>query len=267
MPTFPGSFVHPSPPIFYPTMAPQTAPMSFTPVTSQEGFNTLDFNTTQVREKLIEVPRHPHMMISKHIQEKIVQVPKTEVFERKVAVPKTVYKEKVIEVPQVQYREVPVERIIEVPEVQTQVVVKEVEVPVQVDVPIIQPRRAPVEQQINRNIPMPIDLHVRHRYEIPKLKPKYKEVPVPIYVPRYIELPHPAQFVNAMQGGPTMLSAQQTTGGEPSHTVTRTSSSQPQAGRNITGPMTVPVQSRIQSARHSATRSCQGTGEGPVAVN
>eukprot|EP00922_Rhytidocystis_sp_ex-Travisia-forbesii_P026193 GHVS01038365.1.p2 GENE.GHVS01038365.1~~GHVS01038365.1.p2 ORF type:complete len:293 (+),score=32.29 GHVS01038365.1:112-879(+) len=233
----------------------------------------VEMRETQIVEKIVEVPQRVQ-------QEKIVQVPRIEVIERKIQVPKPVYKEKIVEIPQIQYRDVPVEKIVEVPEVQTQVVTREVDVPQVVDVPVVQPRRSPIEQEIQRNIPMPIELRVAQGYEIPKLKPKYKEVPVPIYVPRYIEVPVPAQFVNAMQG--TAPTASQSAGGlrVPSRLMTgasqqgafNTGMTPDQIGLNRTtsrpqsSPMNIPGGSRLASGQ-GVTLSRQATAtHAPMAV-
>ena len=63
------------------------------------------------------------------VQERIIHKPVTIIQEREVQVPKIEYVERIVEVPHVQQR--PVEQIvqIEVPQIQTQVVYKDVEVP------------------------------------------------------------------------------------------------------------------------------------------
>eukprot|EP00922_Rhytidocystis_sp_ex-Travisia-forbesii_P026189 GHVS01038359.1.p1 GENE.GHVS01038359.1~~GHVS01038359.1.p1 ORF type:complete len:327 (+),score=56.66 GHVS01038359.1:60-1040(+) len=223
-------------------------------------------------EKIVEVPQRVQ-------QEKIVHVARVEVVERKIQVPKPIYKEKIVEVPQLQYRDVPVEKIVEVPEVQTQVVNREVDVPQVVDVPIVQPRRSPIEQDIQRNIPMPIELRVAQGYEIPKLKPKYKEVPVPIYVPRYIEVPVPAQFVNAVQGTSPMTSMSAVDGRVPSRMITGGSQQgafqsgttpeqlggrQRMPSRRRSSPVIIPIGSRLPSGQvATSAMSRQGTATGP----
>eukprot|EP00922_Rhytidocystis_sp_ex-Travisia-forbesii_P026192 GHVS01038363.1.p1 GENE.GHVS01038363.1~~GHVS01038363.1.p1 ORF type:complete len:330 (+),score=47.25 GHVS01038363.1:137-1126(+) len=209
-----------------------------------------EFTEVHLVEKIVEVPQRVQ-------QEKIVQVPRVEIVERKILVPKPVYKEKIVEVPQIQYRDVPVEKIVEVPEVQTQVMNREVEVMQVVDVPVVQPRRSPIEQDIQRNIPMPIELRVAQGYEIPKLKPKYKEVPVPIYVPRYIEVPVPAQFVNAVQGSAHMASLTAGEGPMPSRMPTGASQ---EAGFNTGMTPEQQGQQRMLSRRQSSPIGHSGSG-------
>eukprot|EP00922_Rhytidocystis_sp_ex-Travisia-forbesii_P026194 GHVS01038366.1.p1 GENE.GHVS01038366.1~~GHVS01038366.1.p1 ORF type:complete len:387 (+),score=63.09 GHVS01038366.1:174-1163(+) len=187
-------------------------------------------------------------------QEKMGSAARGEVVERKIQVTRPVYREKIVEVPQIQYRDVPVEKIVEVPEVQTQVVIREIDVPQVIDVPVVQPRRSPVEQEIQRNIPMPIELRVSQGYEMPKLKPKYKEVPVPIYVPRYIEVPVPAQFVNAVQGTAPMASMTNGGGGIPGRLPSRMVTGASQQGAFQTG-MMMPDQQRQQQSIPSRRQS------------
>jgi len=154
-----------------------------------------------VQEKIIEVPEFEYIT-------KIVEVPEVSYVEkvvekyveviqhRPVPVQRPKYVEKIIEVPQIEYIDVPVERIVEVPEYVQEVVVRNVEVPQYVEVPFKQVREVPVQHEVERHLPVPVEVTATFEYRMPCIRPVYKEVPVPIYVPRYIEVPVPAHLMD-----------------------------------------------------------------------
>ncbi|PHJ22286.1 alveolin domain containing intermediate filament imc12 [Cystoisospora suis] len=94
-----------------------------------------------------------------------------------------------------EYREVRQMNSVEVPEIHFQYVDKHVEVPAPYELPIIMPRQVPVQQIVDRNIPKPVEVRTTHNYRMPRIKPKYYDVHVPIYVPRYVEVPVPSHFL------------------------------------------------------------------------
>jgi len=169
--------------------------------------------THKVFEKVIEMPKRV-------VQERVVEVPEIEYVTKVIEVPEVVYQEnivekvveqiqyrvvpvpvrrvvkKTVEVPEVQYIDVPVERIVEVPEYRDEVVVRQVEVPQYVEVPYPEYREVPVPHEIERHLPVPVEVTATFEYRMPCIRPVYKEVPVPIYVPRYIEVPVPAHMMD-----------------------------------------------------------------------
>jgi len=170
--------------------------------------------THLVHEKVIELPK-------KVVQEKIVEVPQVEIVTKYIDVPEIVYQEKIVQRPveQIEYREVPVpryrkvqttvevpeivyidqpyEKIVEVPEYQDQFVERIVEVPQYIEIPVPEYRDVPVNHEVERHLPVPVEVTATFEYRMPCIRPVYKEVPVPIYVPRYIEVPVPAHMMDS----------------------------------------------------------------------
>ncbi|CBZ56058.1 conserved hypothetical protein [Neospora caninum Liverpool] len=102
---------------------------------------------------------------------------------------------RVVDVPFVHYRQTMCVKEVKVPVEVTKVAVKKVEVEGIHEVPIIQPREIGVHQVVRRNVPEPIDVYTVQKYTMPRIQPKYYDVEVPIYVPRYVEVPVPSHFV------------------------------------------------------------------------
>ncbi|PFH38140.1 alveolin domain containing intermediate filament IMC12 [Besnoitia besnoiti] len=101
----------------------------------------------------------------------------------------------VVDVPFVHYRQTLTVKEVKVPVEVTKVSVKKVEVPGVHEVPIIKPREVSVHQVVRRNVPDPVDVFTVQTYNMPRIQPKYYDVEVPIYVPRYVEVPVPSHFV------------------------------------------------------------------------
>jgi len=154
-----------------------------------------------VQERVVEIPEVQYKYVNVEVpevirQEKIVQKVVDRVEQRLIPVPKVVQVDKVIEVPEVEYIDVPVERIIEVPEYREEIVVRHVEVPQYVEVPYPEYRQVPVPQEVERHLPVPVEVTATYEYRMPCIRPVYKDVQVPIYVPRYIEVPVPAHKID-----------------------------------------------------------------------
>jgi len=167
-----------------------------------------------VHEKVIELPKRV-------VQEKVVEVPQIEYRKKYVDVPEIIYQdniihkrveqiqerhiqvprvrvvEKVVEVPEVHYVDVPIEKIVEVPEYREEFFERMVEVPQYQEVPVPEYRNIPVNQEIERHLPVPVEVTATFEYRMPCIRPVYKEVAVPIYVPRYIEVPVPAHMMDS----------------------------------------------------------------------
>jgi len=167
-----------------------------------------------VHEKVIELPKRV-------VQEKFVEVPQIEYQKKYIDVPEVVYQEnivykkveqreprhvqvpkvrvveRVVEVPEMVYVDVPVEKIVEVPEYREEFYERVVEVPQYQEVPVPEYREVAVRQEIERHLPVPVEVTATFEYRMPCIRPVYKEVPVPIYVPRYIEVPVPAHMMDS----------------------------------------------------------------------
>lgn len=139
-------------------------------------------------EKTIEVPE-------KVIKEKIREVEKVVVQEKLNEVIKIIPQEKIVEVPEIQIREVLVEKIVEVPEIKEEVIVKEIRVPQYVDKMVPEIVQVPVPIDINRNMPVPVEAVVNYEYRLPVIKPKYKQVYYPVYIPTFKEIPVPMEIL------------------------------------------------------------------------
>eukprot|EP00917_Polyrhabdina_sp_WS-2016_P004549 GHVP01010437.1.p1 GENE.GHVP01010437.1~~GHVP01010437.1.p1 ORF type:complete len:681 (+),score=134.41 GHVP01010437.1:34-2076(+) len=131
-------------------------------------------------------------------QEKIREVPKI-VYEEKIReVPVVIPREKLIEVPQIEYREIPVEKIVEIAEVKEKIVFREIPGPPRyVDVPVPESVDVEIEETKERFYPVPVEAHTSIEIRVPKLRTTYESVQLPIYVPRIIEVPLPAEIVDA----------------------------------------------------------------------
>ncbi|CRH03844.1 conserved Plasmodium protein, unknown function [Plasmodium relictum] len=140
--------------------------------------------------------------ISTDVKTKVIPGPvKTTTIEKITKIPNIIFKERLIETKKekkekkVITKEVEIEKIVEVVQNEQKIVYNEVKVPKYVDVPIIHPRQEVYHQEISKNIPKGVELVITKTLEVPKIKPKYVEIPVPIYVPRYIEVPIPIQYI------------------------------------------------------------------------
>eukprot|EP01057_Protomagalhaensia_wolfi_P001489 Protomagalhaensia_wolfi_Nauph_80__1488@NODE_18_length_4932_cov_64_724709_g14_i0_p1_GENE_NODE_18_length_4932_cov_64_724709_g14_i0NODE_18_length_4932_cov_64_724709_g14_i0_p1_ORF_typecomplete_len363_score71_87IMCp/PF12314_8/0_39IMCp/PF12314_8/2_1e03_NODE_18_length_4932_cov_64_724709_g14_i0551143 len=115
------------------------------------------------------------------------------IVEQIVYQPVVVEVEKIVEIPEIQYREVAVPKTVEVPEVVEQVVLKEIPVPqyVEIEVPkyVEKPRIVPID----RVKPVGVESETQITYEVPPIEAEYELIPVPIYVPQFIEVPVPVE--------------------------------------------------------------------------
>lgn len=157
----------------------------------------------EIIERLIEVPhveyeeREVHLPATHEVVEQIVEIPEVVVEERIVHIPKVVIQERLIDVPKiefreiieyedrVEYREVPVDKIIEVPEIEY--VVREVEhfIPQQYQQEVYQDKYVEVPytqvQEVERIETVPVKAR------------RYNQKPVP--VPQVVQAPPVVQQV------------------------------------------------------------------------
>jgi len=170
----------------------------------------IEVATPVIQERIVEVPEIEYIekiveVPELILQEKIREVPRIEIQERIIEVPRVITQERMVEVPEIEYREYPVEKIVEVPEVIEQVVIKEIPIPQYVDKPVPEYVDVQIEQEVNRVIPVPVEAVTTCHFTLPRLRPQYTNVEVPLYVPRFIEVPIP---VDAMDGQ-TVMQAEQ----------------------------------------------------------
>ena len=155
-----------------------------------------------IQETVVEVPEYEYVeniieVPEKIVQEKIREVEKVEYQEVVNYVPRINRVEKIVEVPQVEYREYAVHKTVEVPEVREEIVIKEVPVPRYVDVPVPQHVDVEVIQEIERVVPVAVESVTTQEFHLPQIVPRYDRVPVPIYAPRFIEVPVPSEIMSA----------------------------------------------------------------------
>lgn len=146
-----------------------------------------------VMEKIVEIPEYEYIekiveVPHKVLQEKIREVSRVEVQERLIEIPRLVPREKIVNFPVYEYHEIPVEKIVEVPEIRQQVVLKEKIVPRYVDKPVPQERTIEIENTIERRTPVPVEAVTYLQLQLPKIRPVYQQLEVPVYVPRFIEV-------------------------------------------------------------------------------
>lgn len=115
------------------------------------------------------------------------------IVEQIVYQPVVVEVEKYVEVPEIQYREVPVQKTVEVPEVVEQVVLKEIPVPQYVEIEVPEYVEKTKVVNIDRIKPVGVESITSITYEVPAIETEYEIIPVPIYVPQFIEVPVPVE--------------------------------------------------------------------------
>jgi len=150
----------------------------------------------EIKEKIIEVaPAHvePRVVVNEIVRER--KVKRQEVVEKKI--PKIEYRERVVEDPDnVEYIDIVHERVVEIPQIKEDVKFKKVRVPQYVDrhVPKYVDFDQPVE--VHRRIPNPVAVETEYEFDLPTLKPNYKRKELPIYAPRFVEVPVPAELMD-----------------------------------------------------------------------
>ncbi|GAB68405.1 hypothetical protein PCYB_132790 [Plasmodium cynomolgi strain B] len=168
-------------------------------------FSSTNGLITQSNENVAAEDLFLQKNIFRDVQQKVTSGPiKTTTIEKVTKIPKVVFRErlkdKVVKEKKIITKEVEIEQIIDVIENKEEIIYNEVKVPTYIDVPVVHPRQEVYHTEILKNIPKGIELLVTQRLEVPKIKPKYVEVQVPIYVPCYIEVPIPAQYIPIPKG-------------------------------------------------------------------
>ena len=141
------------------------------------------------------------------VVDKVVEVPEVEIVEKVVEIQqaagattgrRTEKKviEKTVEIPEIVYVEVPVEKIVEVPEIREKVTIKRVEVPHYVDKPVAQAVIVEQRKDVHRKIPIPVEHVQSYVFKLPRLRAHYENVNLPLHVPRFIEVPFPMDLMS-----------------------------------------------------------------------
>lgn len=154
-----------------------------------------------IQEKIVEVPEYEYVekiveIPQKVLQEKLREVPKLSVQERIIEIPKIVQKDKIVEVPVYEYHDVIVEKNVEVPEVREEYVIKEVPVPQYVEKLVPEERTIEINENVSRNIPVPMEALTQLELVLPRVRAIRTAMDVPVYVPRFVEVPVAAEFCN-----------------------------------------------------------------------
>ncbi|PHJ24517.1 alveolin domain containing intermediate filament imc9 [Cystoisospora suis] len=171
-------------------------------------------------DRVVEVPQHvvkeKFVEVDEIIrQEKVIPVPKIEIVEKIVKQPKIVMVEKYVDVPRIEYREVEIEKIVEVPQIQIKYVEREVPVPQKVyrhidvtkivEVPqqkIVEkivrvpvPRYIEVPKYIEQVVPrekfVKVEKKIERKVPTPQPQDSYQEIEKPVFRTKYIERPVP----------------------------------------------------------------------------
>ncbi|SOV83034.1 conserved Plasmodium protein, unknown function [Plasmodium sp. gorilla clade G3] len=167
------------------------------------GVNIFDSNlgmNNKISENISAEELFQSKNIYRDVKSKVIPGPiKTTTVEKVTKIPKIIFRERQKDIvkkeKKIIHKEVEIEKIVEVIENKDEIVYNEVKVPKYIDVPILQPRQEVHYQQISKNVPRGVELVITQTLEVPRIKPKYVEIPVPIYVPCYIEVPIPAQYI------------------------------------------------------------------------
>eukprot|EP01055_Gregarina_sp_Pseudo9_P005413 Gregarina_sp_Pseudo_9__5412@NODE_667_length_2397_cov_29_102205_g630_i0_p1_GENE_NODE_667_length_2397_cov_29_102205_g630_i0NODE_667_length_2397_cov_29_102205_g630_i0_p1_ORF_typecomplete_len705_score172_74IMCp/PF12314_8/1_8e04IMCp/PF12314_8/1_7e02IMCp/PF12314_8/2_8e16IMCp/PF12314_8/0_017IMCp/PF12314_8/8_9e02EZH2_N/PF18601_1/3_4e03EZH2_N/PF18601_1/0_27_NODE_667_length_2397_cov_29_102205_g630_i0672181 len=152
-----------------------------------------------IQEKIVEVPEYEYVeklveVPQRVIQEKYREVPKVSVQERIIEVPKIVQKDKIVEVPMYEYHDVLVEKNVEVPEIREEVVIKEVPVPQYVEKLVAEERTVEIQEDVPRNTPVPVESYTQLELVLPRVRTIRTALDVPVYIPRFVEVPVAAEF-------------------------------------------------------------------------
>lgn len=155
-----------------------------------------------VVEKIVEIPEIEFVERTIHeytpvIKEKVVQKDVVQYQDRIVEVAKVILIDKVVEVADIQYRDVPVERIVEIPEYIEEIVIKNIPVPTYVNKPVAQYVNVEVPVDIERHLPIAVEANVVYEYRLPKIQARYTKVTYPVYLPRFIEVPVAVELLNS----------------------------------------------------------------------
>lgn len=137
-------------------------------------------------EKIVEVPQTI-------VQEQIKEVARVHVQEHITYKPKVIIKERIEEVPEIEIIEIPFEKIVEIPEVREQVVIKEIKVDRHVECPVAEYVNVEVPVDVIRKVPVPVQNIMSMEYKIPKIVTRHEKVPIPLYAPRFIEIAVPVE--------------------------------------------------------------------------
>eukprot|EP01054_Gregarina_sp_Poly1_P003786 Gregarina_sp_Poly_1__3785@NODE_2123_length_2636_cov_286_066952_g1355_i1_p1_GENE_NODE_2123_length_2636_cov_286_066952_g1355_i1NODE_2123_length_2636_cov_286_066952_g1355_i1_p1_ORF_typecomplete_len727_score120_72IMCp/PF12314_8/7_4e02IMCp/PF12314_8/1_9e14IMCp/PF12314_8/0_2IMCp/PF12314_8/8e02EZH2_N/PF18601_1/5e03EZH2_N/PF18601_1/0_073FAM163/PF15069_6/6_3e02FAM163/PF15069_6/0_68Nucleoporin_FG/PF13634_6/1_8_NODE_2123_length_2636_cov_286_066952_g1355_i11702350 len=152
-----------------------------------------------IQEKIVEVPEYEYVekiveVPQKVIQEKFREVPRISVQERIVEVPRIVQQDKVVQVPMYEYHDVIIEKNVEVPEIREELVIKEVPVPQYVERLVPEERVVEVQEDVARKLPVPVESLTELQLVLPKVRTIRTALDVPVYVPRFVEIPVAAEF-------------------------------------------------------------------------
>lgn len=154
-----------------------------------------------VKEKYVTVPRIEYVEKIKKVpeivyREVVKKVPRKIRKEKRVEVPRINVKEKIVEVPEISYRDVIVEKVVEIPTYEDETVIKEVKTPQYVQKLV--PRQVTIEvpQDIKRTIPVPVEAVSSFEFSLSRFKPDRHKIPMAIYIPRFIEVPVPAELLS-----------------------------------------------------------------------
>eukprot|EP00915_Cephaloidophora_sp_WS-2016_P002179 GHVH01002917.1.p2 GENE.GHVH01002917.1~~GHVH01002917.1.p2 ORF type:complete len:531 (-),score=80.70 GHVH01002917.1:115-1707(-) len=155
----------------------------------------------QVVERVVEVPEVEYVEVEVPHHETItmdnvIMQPKIETVERIVEVPVIVYREKVVQEIKPEYHEVEYETIVEYPEehIETKIIPKFMPKYVDVDVPEIVD--VTVEEDVDLQFPVPVEHEVHVQLKFPRITAKYNAKEVPVYVPRFVEVPVPMDLLD-----------------------------------------------------------------------
>jgi len=162
--------------------------------------NIIEVAKPIIKEVFVEVPEYEHVeeiieVEEKRVEEKVVHVDKVEYQEVINYVPRIERKEIFVDVDQTEYVEVEVERVVEVPEYREEVVIVEKPVPRYVEKVVNKNVDVEVEQLVERSVPVPVEQVVEQTFHLPAIKTSYKVVKIPVYTPRFIEIPVPAEML------------------------------------------------------------------------
>jgi len=162
--------------------------------------NIIEVAKPIIKEVFVEVPEYEYVeeiidVEEKRVEEKVVHVDKVEYQEVINYVPRIQRKEIFVDVDQTEYVEVEVERVVEVPEYREEVVIVEKPMPRYVEKVVNRNVDVEVEQLVERAVPVPVEQVVEQTFNLPAIKTSYKVVKIPVYTPRFIEIPVPAEML------------------------------------------------------------------------
>lgn len=99
---------------------------------------------------------------------------------------------KPVEVPLYEFMDVEVEKVVEVPTPVEKVIIHEIPKPQYVEKVYKVKNEVKILENIRRRVPCPLEHVTQYVFTLPMIRPTFDEITVPLHIPRFIDIPVPA---------------------------------------------------------------------------